>query len=247
MASAIGLSAAQLLDLVDAAESADAAARGRLMLAAAVGDARPLDELTLGQRDAWVLALRCGTYGDVLVSRVKCPDCGLTLSVAIPRGHLGVPALDESPPVAVRVVDGAWAVEARAVDGFALAAAARCRDVASARAALISACVTHASYAGDPVDPLDVPDTVVAAVGEALLAADPGCELRVPLACAGCSLEWSPVLDIVHYLWRELATSSSHLLDEIHHLAKGYGWTEDHVLTLSSRRRRQYVERLAGD
>jgi hypothetical protein len=34
------------------------------------------------------------------------------------------------------------------------------------------------------------------------------------------------------------------VLDEVHELASAYGWSEEEILGLSSRRRRQYVERL---
>ena len=244
-----GLTAAQLLEVVDAGTSADAAGRGRIMLAAAVPDlpAEDLDELSLGQRDAWVLALRCATFGDTLTSRVRCPECGLLLTVRVPREHAALQEPSREPRAeTVRVQQGSVVVEARSPDGAALAAAARCADVSAARASLIAGCVVSATAGGAPVDPLELDDALIELLGEAIVEAEPQVEVRLGMTCAACGHEWAPVLDIVHYLWRELSTMSVQLLDEVHQLAVGYGWSEEQVLRLPSSRRRQYVERLAG-
>lgn len=248
MASRAGLSAAQLLEIVDAGAAVNAVARGRLMLAVAVPDllGEQLDDLSLGDRDAWVLELRCGTFGDELAARVRCPNCAGTLSARIPHAHVALQALCSAPHEAcvVRVTDGDVSVEARTPDGAALAAAACCADVAAARASLVSSCVS-ALRDGAPLDPLELDDALLRRVGEAIVEAEPQVEVRVPMSCAACGHEWAPVLDVVHFFWRELSASSVALLDEVHQLAIGYGWSEEQVLRLSPRRRRQYVERLA--
>jgi hypothetical protein len=237
----MGLSAAQLLGVVDAGADADAAGRGRVLLAAAApGESHA--SLSLGQRDTQVLALRCATFGDTLEARVDCPECGVRLTVRIPRDHL--PASSEPQAVSMRA--GPVSVTARAPDGAALEAAARCVDVVLARASLIHACVVATNADGAPVDPLTLDAAVLEQLGEALVAADPAVEMRVPMSCAKCGCEWAPVLDPVEFFWRELAATSVQLLDDVHELALGYGWSEPQVLELSSRRRREYVNRLAG-
>jgi hypothetical protein len=156
----MGLSAAQLLEVVDAGADGDAAARGRVLLAAAAPREPDPDALSLGQRDAHVLALRCSTFGDTLPARVHCPACNVLLTVRIPREHL--PALSEAASVEL-VVDDVRVV-ARAPDGAALAAAAACFDVWLARAALIRSCVVAATADGVSVDPLTLPHPVPAPV-----------------------------------------------------------------------------------
>jgi hypothetical protein len=241
-----GLSAADVLDVVDAAADADAAARGRALLAVACPDLpdEGLDAVTLGQRDARILALRCATLGDPLAARVGCPACGASLSVRVPRSHVTPRPVGELAECMVRVEASGVVVIARPPDGAALAAACACPDVTLARAALVRACVIEARAAGEPVDPLTLDPAVLEAVGEAIVEAEPEVELRLPMTCASCAHEWAPVLDIVHFFWRELTVAASQLVDEIHQLATGYGWTEDQVLRLPSRRRRRYVERL---
>lgn len=243
---ATGLSGANLLEVVDAGMKVDAAERGRIMLACAVANVSPerLDDFSLGQRDAWVVELRCATFGDTLASRVTCPDCGRLLSVRIPRGRVALQS-PTSDPATARVQEGAVAVEARSPNGAELAKAAGCADIATARWSLISSCIMSALRDGEPVDPLELDNEMLERVGEAIVAVEPQIEVRVAMSCAGCGREWAPVLDIVQFFWRELSTTSVQLLDEVHLLATGYGWSEEQVLKISSRRRREYVERIA--
>lgn len=244
-----GLSAAQLLEVIDAAADGDAGTRGRVLLAAAAPDLpdEGLDELTLGVRDARILDLRCATFGDELRSRVMCPACGLRLTVRIPRDEVSLrgPSAEAAP--SIRIEEGPIVVEAHSPNGHILAAAARCPTEESARQALISGCVSAADKDGGAVDPLELDDVLLERIGAAIVAADPQAEVGVTMSCAGCGNEWTPVLDIAEYFWRELLTTGVQLLDEVHELAIGYGWSEEQVLRLSSRRRREYVERLAGD
>lgn len=235
----MGLSAAQLLEVVDAGADCDAVGRGRILLAAAAPREPDPNALSLGQRDAHVLALRCSTFGDTLTARVRCPACGVLLTVRIPREHL--PPL--SAPGSVELVRDGVRVVARAPDGAALAQAAAAFDVVLARAALIRACAA-ASVDGVSIDSLTLPDEVLWEVGEALIAAEPTLEMVLPMSCAKCGAEWASALDIVDFFWRELAAASVQLLDDVHELACGYGWSEDQVLRLSARRRREYVNRL---
>lgn len=250
MAVHVGLTAAQLLELVDAGTGEDAAVRGRLLGAAASG--RPgdgVDQLSLGGRDAWILALRCATFGDVLPARVVCPDCGLLLSVKVPREAVSrqePPQNGDEQPI-VRVEHDSLVAEARSPDGPVLAAAARCPDVTSARLALIRGCVLRAWHDGEPIDPDALDDDALQHIGEAILESDPQAEVCVTMTCAACGHQLSAVLDVAEFFWRELTATGVQLLDEVHQLAIGYGWSEEQVLRLSSRRRREYVERLTSE
>ena len=248
MAVAAGLNGAELLDVVDAAAGTDTAARASIMLSAAAPHLRAGDRarLSQGRRDAWLLRLRCDTFGDTFVARARCPQCATLLTVRIPRRHVALQAADE-PVGDVVVRRGAIGVRAHAPDGAALASAASCRDVAAARLSLIGSCVDAAWDDDGPLDPSMLDDELVAAVGEAIAAAEPQIEVRVSMACALCAREWAPVLDIVHFLWRELSRTASILLDDVHVLAAGYGWSEPQVLELSDERRRSYVRRLLGE
>jgi hypothetical protein len=45
-------------------------------------------------------------------------------------------------------------------------------------------------------------------------------------------------------LWEEIASRAQRLMDDVHVLAQGYGWTEPEVLALSDARRTAYLERV---
>ncbi|MFL5912227.1 MAG: hypothetical protein ACJ768_16840 [Gaiellaceae bacterium] len=251
MATSSALTSAGVLELADAGSGLDAAERGLLLLEAALPEGSRIGaaSLALGARDAHVLALRCGTFGDSLGARVSCPECGMLLAAEIERHELGmhVPEGDDALSRSVQVESGDFSVEARTPDGRTLLAAAAAVDVDAARQSLIRDCVGEARGPGGAIDPLSLPDEVLAAVGEAIVSADRQSEVRVELECAGCAHEWSPVLDIALFFWQELSATSVQILDDVHQLAIGYGWSEPDVLALSARRRRRYVERLLGD
>jgi hypothetical protein len=244
------LAAADVLEIVDAGGERDAAQRGLLLLERARPDhpAERLAGATLGFRDAQLLALRCGTFGDPLAGRVRCPACELLLAVDVGRAELERLAAggEPEPGDAFEIECGDVVVTARPPDGHALRAAAAQEDVDGARRSLIGSCVLEARSGKRKLDVGSLSDEVLEQVGEAIVAADPQSEVRIELTCAGCGHEWMPVLDIALFFWRELSAASVQILDDVHQLATGYGWSEEEVLRLSSRRRRRYVERLAS-
>jgi len=238
-----GLSPAKLLDVVDAGSGSDPAERGLLLLAAARPDLdqESLPWVGLDERDAAIVALRCATFGDSLSGRITCPACHIVLAVSMTREEL---AREPGGGPVARIELGEFAVEARPPCGSDLLHAAAEANVADARLALIDRCVVEARAGSVEIDPADLPDEVLDGVGEAILAAAPGAELRVELTCAQCGHAWAPVLDPVLFMWQELSGASAQMLDDVHQLAAAYGWTEADVLSLSARRRRRYVERL---
>lgn len=245
-----GLSATRLLETVDEGAALDAAGRADVMFAAALPTS-PQERATfsLGDRDAWLLELRCATFGDLLPARVACPKCSLLVGVEIGHEHLSrrPPVEAPAPPAPARLSVDGYELEVTPPDGSALARAAACPDVVTARASLVDDClVVIVSDVEDPVDPNSLPESVVERAGAEILVADPQSEVTVGLICAGCGHDWAPVLDIALFTWSELEVAAAQILDEVHDLAHSYGWSEPEILALSSRRRRRYVERLAG-
>ena len=50
--------------------------------------------------------------------------------------------------------------------------------------------------------------------------------------------------DVPAYLWEELDVRARRLLDEVHALARSYGWAEREILALSEVRRNAYLDRV---
>jgi hypothetical protein len=242
------LSAAQMVEMWDVG-SADGVDAARLLFEVSRPEdpAGRVDEVSIGSRDAWLLEVRQATFGPTVRGLLTCPACGQRLSLQVDSALLSRSAarLDLDP--AEVVVDvGDVHVEARAPDGRALLAAASCADVESARTVLLERCVIRASAGDRPVSVASLTDEMVAAIGDAIVAAEPQSEVRLGAVCAACGHTWPAIFDIAPFLWTEVSTMAVRLLDEVHVLAAGYGWSEEQVLALSSRRRRHYLEQLVG-
>ncbi len=89
-------------------------------------------------------------------------------------------------------------------------------------------------------------DEDVEAVGEQMALADPLAEIRLALRCPECGDEAEETLDVVSFVWAQIAARAQRLLWEVHAIASAYGWSEAEVLSLSSARRALYLEMVQG-
>jgi hypothetical protein len=239
-----------LVDLWERGAAEGPAGRARLLLAAARPDwpAEALDTAGLGERDAWLLELRRRAFGDEVRAVVACPACGTELTVTLPAAQLRFepPATKPAGRRDVAVSAGGYEVRARTPDGTDLRAAAECGDVTGVRAALVARCVVGArGTGGEPVAAGELPDDVVAAVGDALAERDPQSEVLLDLVCAVCGRGWGAVFDVTRFLWAEVAAAAERVVDDVAALARAYGWTEEQSLALSPWRRRRYLDKAA--
>ena len=62
------------------------------------------------------------------------------------------------------------------------------------------------------------------------------------MSCPGCGHQWEIQFDIVSYFWAELNDWAKRMLRMVSRLAGAYGWSEDHILNMSPRRRQLYLE-----
>jgi hypothetical protein len=65
-------------------------------------------------------------------------------------------------------------------------------------------------------------------------------------ACPHCGRAWSAFLDVASFVWREVETWAQRTLQEIHLLARAYGWREIDILTLTPTRRQAYLQMVYG-
>jgi hypothetical protein len=237
------LSARRILQVWERGQELDAHGRAVLLL----GLCQPeqprerLAALSLGARDAALLALRCRTLGPDLKGRTLCPRCGVRLQFHLQGpGLLPQPANPENPPavLAAEGVEIVW----RLPDGGDLAAARAAPDVAAARLLLLRRCVLSCRREGCDLTLEELSEGAVAALGEAMLERDPGAELRVDLSCASCGQDWWVFLDIGDFFWQEIAALAQRLVGEVTALAGAYGWSESEILGMGSARRKLYLE-----
>jgi hypothetical protein len=228
--------------------------RALTLLAAALPDV-PRDRLaalSVGERDALLLALRERQLGAALAAYAECPRCGerleFTLDAAALRGGTPPAVAAEAPEhVYALAVDG-YALRFRLPDSRDLAAVVLGSggDPAAGQALLVRRCVLRAARDGADVGPDDLPAAVLVALAERMAEADPRAETLLDLRCPACDHAWQVLFDPGAFLWTELAVQARRLLREVHTLARAYGWREADTLALSPWRRRCYLELVEG-
>jgi hypothetical protein len=206
--------------------------RALLLYAAGEPDADPdsLADRTLGERNAALLRLRQKLFGDALKSCVECPQCReqleFTLSGRALLGSAPVPDCTHAQLGELRV----RMPTSRDLASFAGETdEARASDMLLKR--LVDADAAHGAITGDELS-------------AALEAADPRMDVSLDLSCPACTHSWAAPFDVPAFLWEEIDVRARRLLDEVHALARAYGWSEGAILALSNARRRAYLERV---
>jgi hypothetical protein len=218
------LSAAELLDTWERGRSEPPPVRALRLLAAARpdADAAELEQVTVGRRDAALLALREAMFGPRLVGLASCPSCGEQVEAAFDCAEV------RREPAALECDD-----PFRLPTCADLVAIAGEPDVATARERLLRRCLA------DPVDASEPED--VAALVRRMAEADAQADVELALVCPACGREWAADLDIAAFLWDEVRTRATRTLHDVHVLASAYGWSERAILELTPARRRAYL------
>jgi hypothetical protein len=207
--------------------------RALLLHAVATPDTDPdtLADRTLGERNAALLELRQCLFGDALKSCVSCPACDEKLEFAISAQAL----LERAPAIARTHVDLHGRM-LRLPTTRDLASVASELDSDRAAQRLLDRLLDGNSGNGFLAS--------AEAVTRTLDEADPRMDLSLGLSCPGCAHEWAASLDVPAFLWEEIEVRARRLLDEVHALARAYGWSERQILELSDLRRSAYLERV---
>jgi hypothetical protein len=240
------LSESELLDVWEQAYPKTATARAVSLVAAAM-DA-PLDEaarLSLGERDARLLALREWSFGAEMTGVATCPECGEEVELNLGTADLHAPAGGNRAEALATIADG-YDIHFRLPNSLDTDLASRAANVASARRLLLERCLTGASRDGQDVSLDDLPLTAIAAVESSMEEADPLANVQLALTCAACGRQWREAFDIAGFFWKELDGWAERMLREIHALATAYHWRESDILALSPTRRRVYLELVGG-
>jgi hypothetical protein len=189
--------------------------------------------LSIGRRDAELLALREETFGSRVESVVDCAACGEALELSFDTAELerGSDALPESH---VLVVGGAE-VRFRLPTTDDLTTVSASDDVDVARETLLERCVLEPPA-------MELNEAAQQSVVERMAELDPLATVELQLLCPACGAVGPAAFDIASFLWAELDTAARSALDDVHTLASAYGWSEEEILALSPARRRVYLE-----
>lgn len=234
------LSASALLTVWEEGRTQHPVDRALLLFALATPEAEAdtLADEPLGRRNAALLELRRATFGDRLRAYRDCPACGERLELDLDAAALLAAA--PTPPAADATIAVAGS-RFRLPTSRDLAHAAREGDADSAALRLLARCRVGGGSADAQERDRRAPR--MAQVEEALEEADPFADLTLELRCDPCGHGWTAPFDVAAFLWEEVDARAHGLLDEVHRLARAYGWREADVLALSEARRAAYLER----
>lgn len=229
--------------------------RTMLLLSAASPevDRDQLAGLTIGQRDAMLLALREKTLGPAMQMYARCPQCreNLEFNVNIPDIRVMEPA--QARPPEYELQEGEFLVRFRLPNSWDLAAVRRVGDpslgsgqaLSQARSWLLRQCIIEVLRNGAACAPEDLPEEIIEALTTRMEEEDPQADVQFNVRCPACGFSWQTIFDIVPYLWAELTVAAQRLLMDVHALARSYGWPEGDILAMSAARRQFYLE-MAG-
>lgn len=207
-------------------------------------------QLSVGQRDARLLALREQLFGRHVTSVAMCPRCGQPLELTFDVDDLRqpAPALPDEPGGELSLTKDGYRVRFRLPNSADLASACELAEPGAAREHLLSRCLRSVVRPG--ADDGDVeaasrrrlPTTVADAIVARMSEADPQADTRLEVSCPDCRHHWIAPFDIAGYLMREVHDWVVHVLREVHSLARAYGWREADILAMTPTRRQAYLE-----
>lgn len=239
------LTVLELLDVWERGLAQSTLERALVLLAAAAGaDDEPgaLAQLSIGQRDARLLALREITFGPRLVSVSSCPACGERMEATFTVSDLLRIAPEEEQAEAFELKVNGYEVRFRlpnSLDQAELAASAV--DVADARKLLLRRCLLKTQHEGEEQSAEKLPPDVLEMIARRMGEADPQADVQLRLRCQLCAHDWQEAFDIASFFWIELDAWAKRILTETHTLARAYGWRESDILMMSATRRQFYL------
>jgi len=207
-----------------------------------------LSALTIGQRNACLLALRQKTLGPRAQGFARCPSCREKLEFAIdiqsilPSEYVE-PVEPEEHPEPIYTLDvEAYHLRFRLPTCADLAASGQFADLQAGRTFFLERCVIQACKDQQAVTVTDIPEEILQELAGTIIEHDPLAEIEIALQCPACQERWSILFDIVSFFWAELTAQARRLMHDVHALASAYGWRERDILALSSARRKFYRE-----
>ncbi len=226
--------------------------RALILLVAACPEMKPdaLAALSIGQRDERLLRLRERLFGSKLVNTAACTECSERVEWENGIEDVRTPSLhdesDKSMENEFEFKMDNYHLQFRLPNSLDLAYVIRNENRTEAIKGLLKRCILKAECAGVDKAVEQLPDHVIQSLSQRIKALDPQAEIRIHLLCPACSHSWEVQFDIASFLWTELNDWAERMLQTIHRLAVGYGWSEREILNLSPIRRQLYLGMLGS-
>jgi hypothetical protein len=243
------LSAPELLRIWEHGVSQPPIQRALELLSGVYPDApeRSLLGLSIGVRNAHLLALREQLFGPKMAGVTACPQCGGRLDLALNAFEMrSICASDQEIDEEKTYEHDGFEVKFRHPTSEDLAVVLGESDREGAPERLLDRCLVSIRHGGVVVTSDRLPREVSDGVSELMGETDPLADIQLAVSCMSCEHRWRVPFDIVSFLWREVENLAGRLLREVHALASAYGWRENDILALSPVRREFYLAALGA-
>jgi hypothetical protein len=183
--------------------------------------------------DWHVMRARLALFGSKITGFADCPDCGERLEIEFDAAAI---VADRPPPSPLYTSRDGRRFRLPTVGDLSVVRAIEDPDAAARQLFERCSLDTRPSIDAAP------PNFEEVDAGLAALAAERAFHLDV--TCAACGRAARHSLNPVEFLWTEIAAHAARLLDEVHELARAYGWSERDILAMSAARRAAYLRRV---
>ena len=218
----------------------------RMLMAAHPGQsADALAALSIGRRDAELVALRQALWGPEMVTVAACPACRERMETILDARQI-LAVLQPAQPEAISIQIAGYDLTFRLPTSLDLIPAAGEIVVEAYRDILLKRCLLSMQFDGNSLDADALPEAAVAAIAQSMAEADPLADIQLGVKCPSCAHQGSIAFDIVSFLWVEIQAWAMRILNDVHALASAYGWNERDILDLSPLRRQHYLEILGA-
>jgi hypothetical protein len=238
----------QILSIWDRGYNQTPAERALTMLESVprLGGEHEPETLSTGERDAELARLYGRTFGERVTALTHCGNCGELLDLSFELSEVAAGYGDTRCEWQVSGGMPVRDVRYRLPSSGDLALASRAPSATAARGILLERCVISADCQGASIHPTDLPEEVLALLGEAMAAHDPQSDVLLDTVCPECHAHAQVSFDIVRFMWSKIAERARQVLVDVHVLALTYGWSEAEILALPRARRETYLALLRG-
>jgi hypothetical protein len=217
--------------------------------------AEMMRSLTVGDREAILLALRKLTLGNRIDCVLKCPAavCGEQMDLELSVDALLLdPYGDVRSEYEVRLERGdkGYLVRFRLPTGADQERAAVLLEKGGQERAtdfLLHQCIREVALDDRAADaaPLEEWPVFISRTMPGIMAEhDPQAEVMLDVTCPACGQRFQTLFDTASYFFSELGCNSEQLYREVHRLALHYKWSEADILSMSVPKRRLYLNLL---
>jgi hypothetical protein len=215
-----------------------------ILLVTAFPEIKPdsLVNLSVGQRDRYLLQLRESLFGQYLQNTAVCPQCDQRMEwESRIADFVDQTAENSTTENKFELNADGFKLQFRLPNSLDIAAVINIENNEKAQLHLLSRCLLKVEHEGESCDNSQLPDSIIQQVIDEIEMLDPHADIHINLNCAECSHSWDVLFDIDSFLWIEINDWAEKMLQTIHKIAAAYGWSEKDILRLSPVRRQLYI------